>query len=179
MNTQKTMIMGLYWLSLVSSILLLMACIVSIISVSYSRYEISKKHFIALNWGGLSIGHEIYSSPLKEHITNKHWSYLPHIRYFKVRPWVWSFYSVNKPQYQQLTIPLWIPLVCSIILFVLSRRKVIRESGRKNRSCSTCNYSLIGNLSGICPECGTEFDPELLKKLPIEEPSHGQTNQAN
>lgn len=27
--------------------------------------------------------------------------------------------------------------------------------------CSKCQYSLIGNVSGVCPECGTPRDPTV------------------
>ncbi|MCG3136956.1 MAG: hypothetical protein HJJLKODD_00797 [Phycisphaerae bacterium] len=38
------------------------------------------------------------------------------------------------------------------------------------RCCQHCGYLLAGLCTHRCPECGTEFDPELLKKLQIEEP---------
>lgn len=28
--------------------------------------------------------------------------------------------------------------------------------------CAICDYNLKGNKSGICPECGTAFDPKIL-----------------
>ena len=51
------------------------------------------------------------------------------------------------------TVPLWIPFLVVAIptatLFWLDRRF---PRGR----CSTCGYNLTGNVSGVCPECGTE-----------------------
>ena len=38
----------------------------------------------------------------------------------------------------------------------------LREKYRRNKlmpACSTCGYNLTGNVSGICPECGTEIRP--------------------
>lgn len=38
------------------------------------------------------------------------------------------------------------------IACVLKRRHAIEDSAMK--PCTSCGYSLIGNLSGVCPECG-------------------------
>ena len=46
-------------------------------------------------------------------------------------------------------------------------------------NCGTCGYSLIGNVSGVCPECGTLIPPTLISellelnrrlKMPVETP---------
>ena len=42
-----------------------------------------------------------------------------------------------------------------------------------NNLCLICGYDLTANVSGVCPECGTPVDPELLKKLNAKEPTHG------
>ena len=51
-------------------------------------------------------------------------------------------------------IPLWLPLVVLLALtatlFYLDRRRV--PPGH----CRNCGYNLTGNVSGICPECGTK-----------------------
>ena len=36
--------------------------------------------------------------------------------------------------------------------------------------CRVCNYNLTGNLSGICPECGTAIDMATLVKIPANTP---------
>lgn len=41
--------------------------------------------------------------------------------------------------------------------------------------CHDCGYMLKGLSKNRCPECGTEFDPELLKKLQTAEPAPGET----
>lgn len=33
-----------------------------------------------------------------------------------------------------------------------------KAKGKDARHCRRCDYSLMGNTSGTCPECGTEFD---------------------
>ena len=52
----------------------------------------------------------------------------------------------------QLALPLWIPLLLigapTVILWRNDRRY---PPGH----CRKCGYNLTGNVSGICPECGT------------------------
>lgn len=52
----------------------------------------------------------------------------------------------------QVIIPLWIPLlavaIVNSILWRIDRRNP--ETG-----CDGCGYNLTGNISGVCPECGT------------------------
>jgi len=59
-----------------------------------------------------------------------------------------------------LIFPLWALLVlsggCTLIGLRLWRRSA-RE--RTRGLCSTCGYNLTGNVSGICPECGTAISP--------------------
>jgi len=43
---------------------------------------------------------------------------------------------------------------------VLARAKRARWAGR----CVKCHYDLTGNVSGICPECGTPVDDARLAK---------------
>ena len=47
--------------------------------------------------------------------------------------------------------PLWFPfLMTSILPFLWLRRRL-------KRACKECGYSLTGNTSGTCPECGTRY----------------------
>lgn len=51
-----------------------------------------------------------------------------------------------------VNIPLWIPTVCFLALGLALRPR----SGPAGRPvCHKCGYDLTGNVSGICPECGT------------------------
>lgn len=43
--------------------------------------------------------------------------------------------------------------------FVIVRRLVRRRSRPSEPACEACGYCLIGNESGICPECGTAIHP--------------------
>ena len=33
---------------------------------------------------------------------------------------------------------------------------------RRNRFCVRCGFSLRGNISGICPECGRRFQSDMI-----------------
>jgi hypothetical protein len=49
----------------------------------------------------------------------------------------------------------------ALMLARIRRRRVNLREGR----CLACNYSLVGNISGRCPECGAAIDRELSAVL--------------
>ena len=65
---------------------------------------------------------------------------------------------------QMLLVPLWLAVVVAggacICLFRLTRTNAPSES-----SCSNCSYQLRGNLSGICPECGSPVPEAQMRKI--------------
>ena len=38
------------------------------------------------------------------------------------------------------------------------------EARRRRGLCAACGYNLRGNLSGVCPECGTPTTPPLRQQ---------------
>ncbi len=42
------------------------------------------------------------------------------------------------------------------VLWVLWDRRYQRRKRRRQGLCLTCAYNLTGNVSGVCPECGTD-----------------------
>src|SRR5690242_19682603 len=49
----------------------------------------------------------------------------------------------------------------AVASFLLLRyRKIIRR--RRRGECGSCGYSLTGNVSGICPECGKPISKKRL-----------------
>ena len=67
--------------------------------------------------------------------------------------------STTDPDYvalQRWGIPLWMP---GVILVSLAGWLIWRHWSQRRRfpahHCQKCGYSLTGNISGICPECGT------------------------
>lgn len=50
-------------------------------------------------------------------------------------------------------VPLWMPIAVVALLtaWLARRRKWAARAGR----CGYCSYDLTGNMSGVCPECGT------------------------
>lgn len=54
-------------------------------------------------------------------------------------------------------VPLWIPGALVFILAIVWFRECRRsEPGH----CRKCRYNLAGNVSGVCPECGTRIETE-------------------
>ena len=41
----------------------------------------------------------------------------------------------------------------------------LRRSTGKTGHCQSCGYSLTGNTSGVCPECGTAVNPTTSKPM--------------
>ena len=65
----------------------------------------------------------------------------------------------------RLRLPLW-PLALFLFIAVLWSF-VLRNSWiqwRFPNCCKNCRYSLVGNSSGVCPECGTKTDSETQVK---------------
>lgn len=68
----------------------------------------------------------------------------------------WASSSEPGARNRGFRLPLWMPLAISLVypLWHLTpwHRRRIR---RKHNQCVACGYSLTGNTSGVCPECGT------------------------
>lgn len=64
-----------------------------------------------------------------------------------------SFQRHDSPTYQVVIIPLWLIFALAVIptciLWYRERRRF--PAGH----CRSCGYDLTGNVSGVCPECGT------------------------
>jgi hypothetical protein len=57
--------------------------------------------------------------------------------------------------------PVWSVLLLALIYPCIKAIRYIRRSLRpKPGHCHHCGYNLTGNVSGVCPECGTTSAPE-------------------
>lgn len=81
------------------------------------------------------------------------------------------------PTYYTLTItqvifPLWVPalllLAYPAVAFIRERLRIRRR--RMRGHCQWCGYDLTGNVSGICPECGTPIPDEVREQLTTDLP---------
>ncbi|MCI0676305.1 MAG: hypothetical protein L0Y42_11090 [Phycisphaerales bacterium] len=69
----------------------------------------------------------------------------------------------------------WMPpagIVAGIGMFILALHVVGRRDSLKRRfasgtTCHTCGYSLMGNLSGRCPECGASIQSHPAAVVPV------------
>jgi len=69
-----------------------------------------------------------------------------------------SEYQFRMPWWAAIAIPLLLPVIVGF------RRHVHRT---KIGRCPKCRYNLMGNTSGICPECGTKIPAEPLPNVTI------------
>jgi len=80
------------------------------------------------------------------------------LRAFGIRMPFYGYDSNKLFTYQALDIPLWLIFALAMIpnslLWYRGRRRF--PAGH----CGSCGYDLIGNLSGVCPECGTPCQTE-------------------
>jgi hypothetical protein len=59
-------------------------------------------------------------------------------------------------RYGLLAVPYWLLAVVAALPAVFRARAAIRRRHRSFRGrCRECGYDLSGNVSGVCPECGT------------------------
>jgi hypothetical protein len=69
------------------------------------------------------------------------------------------FFGPDEPgawysDYWEFSIPFWAFVVLFALLFLRWLRQV-RRGKLLVLPCPKCSYSLTGNVSGVCPECGT------------------------
>jgi len=68
--------------------------------------------------------------------------------------WIWMAFGLSYLD-DEAAVVLSAILVPSVMLVFMDRRVVRRRSADPTPRCKTCGYNLTGNVSGICPECGT------------------------
>jgi predicted Zn-ribbon and HTH transcriptional regulator len=58
-------------------------------------------------------------------------------------------------------------MVACGIMWIGTRKQVIRKNPDMSKKvlCIKCGYDLRGNVSGICPECGTEMLEEQRRAI--------------
>lgn len=69
----------------------------------------------------------------------------------------WCGLTDQSPIGAVIRFPLWIvpPLAWAWPCWVLARHWLSQRRRRGRRLCQVCGYHLRGNVSGVCPECGT------------------------
>lgn len=91
-------------------------------------------------------------------------------------PEVRSFVLYDEWQRFYDSFPLWVAaghgVPCAVITLVVWR---LMGRGRKKSEgselCGQCDYNLTGNVSGMCPECGTRIPEEKKNKLTADRPA--------
>lgn len=53
--------------------------------------------------------------------------------------------------------------IFSALRFLTSYER--RKQEKKEPACQSCGYSLIGNISGTCPECGSEVARAIARRV--------------
>ncbi len=78
------------------------------------------------------------------------------VRESTTEPWEPRWNESTIQLCHQVRIPLWLPFALFIALPARALfRRLIRWQHRNAGLCVRCKYDLTGNVSGVCPECGT------------------------
>ena len=69
-------------------------------------------------------------------------------------------------EFETLVVPFWAAcalsgVVPALWLWRYRRDRRVRSDGMPH--CAKCDYNLTGNVSGICPECGTPIPANLVR----------------
>lgn len=70
------------------------------------------------------------------------------------------YLGLFRSRYRQVAIPFWsvYAVFAAYLTFAFIRGPVRRWRRRRKGLCVNCAYNLTGNVSGICPECGTKIE---------------------
>lgn len=79
-------------------------------------------------------------------------------------PRIWP--SIDTTWGTEIVLPLWLPIIALSVLPLLwlCRMRKFRRRQRSN-CCTACGYNLTGNVSGVCPECGTAIAPAQRRAM--------------
>lgn len=84
------------------------------------------------------------------------------------RAFLWN--RTRQPNYVRLSmcLPFWVPAVSlTIVAACLGLMPIIRKQFRmRHNLCMRCGYSLTGNESGVCPECGARVEKPPVQRDP-------------
>ncbi len=61
-----------------------------------------------------------------------------------------------------VVVPFWFLFLLSTGLFLLAHRRWMKSRRPPGPHCKSCGYNLTGNVSGVCPECGTAMAAQAL-----------------
>lgn len=99
------------------------------------------------------------------------WTFRKEPNYSGVHWWeraglLWPRIGARPGHWGRGYIPLWLPLLIvatpTAILWRRDRRPKCYPPGH----CRFCGYDLTGNVSGICPECGTACEAPIRQESP-------------
>ncbi|MCH9033232.1 MAG: hypothetical protein IID42_01850 [Planctomycetes bacterium] len=72
---------------------------------------------------------------------------------------VWFPCVIRNSGTVSLVFPFWLVFIAvsAYPTIAFARRPLRRRYRRRRGLCIRCGYNLEGNVSGVCPECGTEY----------------------
>ena len=62
-----------------------------------------------------------------------------------------------------MLLPVVIVVLAASVVIPFALRKVLSKLRKAPDRCNSCGYNLTGNMSGMCPECGTRVDCAVNK----------------
>jgi len=86
---------------------------------------------------------------------------IPMFQAVKKFDWLWTWDLVLFIGLMVALVSLVFSALIWMFLHIVFGAPVIRD----DFTCPTCQYSLIGNISGVCPECGTQVSLKNEQKM--------------
>jgi hypothetical protein len=108
-----------------------------------------------INNAHLNVVTEKYSICVRE-TSGFHYGYEPASDWYHGASFKWSNEDFGFEKVFRARLPLWFcalfPAACVV---VLGSAWLLRRNESQSNHCRACGYDLTGNVSGVCPECGT------------------------
>ena len=139
---------------------------------SDNRLDISNitKEYVSVGWGDGRVAFECVPSIIRSIATSPgfQWGMVSKTTdiHYPSPPtnsprWLMNIFGIGWGSYNQpyrihsVVFPAWIPVIFTAILPALWMIRRYRSRPYPPGFCQKCGYNLTGNVSGICPECGT------------------------
>jgi hypothetical protein len=142
------------WASAVTCALALIAIVSNLIEATYGFWVMP--FMVGMLTGAADFSYVPESAPFRLNMPETGWWVISDLERSNIGCWrryCWPRFWVDSGGVYRATFPLWPILIVSALMFAYAARRCRRPAVG---CCQSCGYNLTGNVSGRCPECGTD-----------------------